>query len=276
MTTSIISGMSNADYHAHPAVSKSGLDKINRSVAHFLLPPKKDELNTEKAMPALEFGTAVHTEVLEGKLDSEYCIAPTCKRQKNVDKATWAEYFDYLKQSGLKKITQEDYNKIKAIDKAVKEHPLAGNMFRDKRGQAEVSFFWKEKGIPARCRPDWIIPDETPVRNRCVVIDLKTTDNAKPESFQSSIRRWRYHVQAGWYCRGIQQCLETPTEWMFVTVEKQAPYNVAIYTLSDADIKKGLDEGIEDLLKLKDYYDSPEGGRWAGYPPIVQEIALPE
>lgn len=31
----IIHGMPNADYHASPAISKSGLDKIAKSPAHY-------------------------------------------------------------------------------------------------------------------------------------------------------------------------------------------------------------------------------------------------
>ena len=33
----VIENMSNADYHAHSAISKSGLDLIEKSPAHFFL-----------------------------------------------------------------------------------------------------------------------------------------------------------------------------------------------------------------------------------------------
>jgi len=274
--TRIIQGLSNEDYHADPAVGKSGLDKINKSIAHYLT-PQKNESNVEKVMTALEFGSAVHSEVLEGALDREYAIAPSCKKQSKADKATWAEYYDYLKQARLKRITQEDYNRVKAIDKSVKEHPIAGNLFNDGRGVAEISLFWKEKGMPCKCRPDWILPDETPVRNRIIIADLKTAESGRPESFQKSILRYRYHVQAGWYSRGVMKTLEPQAvEWMFVVVEKTPPFNVSVYIISDENIKKGFEEGLEDLMTLKDFYDTPEVGRWAGYPPVIQEIALPE
>ena len=275
--SSIIQGMKNEDYHADPAVGKSGLDKINKSIAHYLM-PQKYELNIENwPMSAAEIGTAVHSEVLEGALDREYAIAPTCKKQSAKDKATWAEYYDYLRHHRLKRITQEAYDKVKEMDKSVKDHPIAGNLFNDGRGVAEISLFWKEKGLPCKCRPDWIVPDETPVRNRIIIADLKTAESGRPEVFQKVIMKRRYHVQAGWYCHGVMKTLEPQAvEWMFVVVENKPPYNVSIYVISDENIKKGFDEGMKDLMALKEYYDTPEAGRWAGYPPVVQEIALPE
>lgn len=269
--SSIIQGLSNEDYHADPAVGKSGLDRIRKSVAHYLMPPK------EGSSPALAFGTAVHSEVLEGRLDLDYKIAPKCGKRKNADKATWQDYYNYLEQTGLKEITEEDYEKVKLINEKVKEHPIAGNLFNDGRGVAEISLFWKEKGMPCKCRPDWIVPDETPVRNRIIIADLKTAESARPENFQQAILRYRYYVQAGWYCRGVMKTLEPQAvEWMFVVVEKNPPFNVSVYIISDENIKKGFEEGMEDLMTLKNYYDTPEAGRWAGYPPVIQEIALPE
>ena len=56
----IIDGLSNADYHAHPAISKSGLDKIAKSPAHYKAAREAEHEGSD----ALVFGSAFHDYIL--------------------------------------------------------------------------------------------------------------------------------------------------------------------------------------------------------------------
>jgi exodeoxyribonuclease VIII len=70
----IYEGLSNADYHGGPGVSKSILDLVRRSPAH--AKSAKDTPPSErKTTPAQAIGTAFHALVLEPKLFvSEFCL----------------------------------------------------------------------------------------------------------------------------------------------------------------------------------------------------------
>ena len=65
----ITTDLSNRDYHAHPAISKSGLDLISRSPAHYRYRAPKEPSR------AMEIGTAIHTALLEpDRYAAEYVI----------------------------------------------------------------------------------------------------------------------------------------------------------------------------------------------------------
>ena len=55
MPVEIVDTLSNEDYHKDKAIGKSGLDKIHRSMNHFLLP------SSVKPSAALILGSALHT-----------------------------------------------------------------------------------------------------------------------------------------------------------------------------------------------------------------------
>ena len=258
-------GMSSEDYHSHPAVSKSGLDRIHRSLAHYFLPPR------ESGKAAL-FGSAYHTHVLENTLDRDYLISPNIKKQSNADKATWEQYYWKLKKEEKKEIAQADWDICHEMKEVLFQHPIAGEVFRQK-GNAEVSMFWDEMSIPCKCRPDWYYYSG---QDRIMIADLKTAESATPEGFQAAMKRYRYNVQVAWYTLGVSKVLNAIPDWVFIVQEKTPPYLVAVYTIGDTGIEQGLLEAMDDLRKLRDYYDQPVEGRWAGYPPIIQEIALPE
>lgn len=57
----VFTGISNADYHGGPGISKSGLDIIHRSPLHF----KHAQEAERKSTPAQRIGTAVHDLILE-------------------------------------------------------------------------------------------------------------------------------------------------------------------------------------------------------------------
>ena len=70
----------------------------------------------------------------------------------------------------------------------------------DIKGQTELSYFWDDLGtIKGKCRPDWISDDGS------IVVDVKTTTDASPRGFQKSISTWGYHLQLGWYLRGLRK-----------------------------------------------------------------------
>jgi hypothetical protein len=65
MQPGIYRGLPNADYHGGPGISKSGLDLIRKSPAHYRAIVTADNDNERKPTPAQAIGTALHMLVLE-------------------------------------------------------------------------------------------------------------------------------------------------------------------------------------------------------------------
>lgn len=73
MKPGVYEGISNAEYHGGPGISKSGLDLIHRSPMHFnaVMTAANDRTPT----PAQDLGTAVHMAILEpSEFAKTYCL----------------------------------------------------------------------------------------------------------------------------------------------------------------------------------------------------------
>jgi hypothetical protein len=69
--------MDNAEYHAHPAISKSHLDLIARSPLHYWARYIDENRVAQEATPAMRLGTALHTHVLElDSWDKDIAVSP--------------------------------------------------------------------------------------------------------------------------------------------------------------------------------------------------------
>lgn len=249
----VINDMPSADYHAHPAVSKSVLDKIARSPLHCRA--YLDGERTEPT-PAMLLGTAVHTAILEPeRFDAEYAVFEG-DRRTTAGKQAYAE----LVSRGKSIISASDADVISSMSAAVRAHPVASALLRN--GSAEQSVFWTDPmtGLECKCRPDWWRTDN-------IVVDVKTTEDASPASFAKSVAGFRYHVQAAHYQAGTQA-----ERFVFIAVEKKAPYAVAVYDLDAVSLELGEAIRRQDLAMFE---LCSRAGEWPGYSPDIEVLSLP-
>lgn len=249
-------------YHREcPGWSKSALDKVNRSMAHYLCAE-------DKQTPALAFGAAFHCAVLTPDLyEAQYCVAPICDRRKKEGKEDYAEF--QQKSLGKTVLESSDCAAISKMKENVFSHPVAGALFNS--GDAEHSFFWidKKTGLLCKCRPDYL-------RNDGIVVDIKTTSNASYFEFQRDIAKYRYYVQGAFFLDGISAVLDKKhSEFLLVAVETTEPYAVAVYRLDDDALNVGRTAYHIDLDKVLAWEKQPEESRWSGYPDQVQDMYLP-
>ena len=81
------------------------------------------------------------------------------------------------------------------------------------------------------------------------IIDIKTTSDKSLSSFKSSAYKYGYHRQAAFYLDGFQA-----KEFIFVVIEKKAPYNVGVYIAGEDFINRGRSEYFELLTIYNDYF----------------------
>ncbi len=249
----LVMNMPAAEYHAHPAVNKSLLDRIAKSPMHARA--YLDGARTEPTA-AMILGTAVHTAILEpARFASEYRVFEGDRRTK-----AGKEEYAALQATGATIIDADDYATVKAMAASVRANKTAASLLQD--GIAEASIFWKDTltGVECKCRPDWIT-------NSGIVVDVKTTEDASPAAFARSVMQYRYAVQAAHYLEGTEA-----ERFVFIAVEKKAPYAVACYEL-DVDAMN-----FGDALRIRDleaYAGCVEFNVWPGYPDEVQPLSLP-
>ena len=235
--------MTEEEYRKHVGVNKSTLWEIRKSPAHYkwaLEHPGEDT-------PALRFGRAIHTAVLQPReFNKRYAVAPDgIDRRTKEGRAAWADFMESVGDREV--LTDAECDEIRAIAKSVRK--CAGTLL--KGCKREVPLFWDDPrtGIYCKCRIDAIREDP----DRVVVIDLKTTMDAGLETFTRSAIRYGYHVQAAHYMEGVRATLETskPIEWWFIAVEKKAPYAVSLIRADQGLI----DEGMYRRMSLMDRLD---------------------
>jgi len=271
MKSGIYSDISNDEYHKGPGISKSGLDIIARSPLHYwgaYLDPNKEP---RKETPAMAFGTAIHTAILEPETyDARYTVMPDgLDRRTKIGKEQYEAYILQSQTDGTTLIGSGEHAKVMKVAEQARDHPLARRLLET--GKAEQSVYWTdpETGILCKARPDWLI-DPNP---NCAILDVKSTQDASPEGFMKSAFNYRYHVQAAWYLDGLEAATGwKPDAFMFLALEKDAPFASAFYYASDAMI----DVGRREYRKaLNTYAACLESGKWPGYSSQLQALELP-
>lgn len=247
----IMHDMPASDYHEAKALSKSGLDQFRKSPAHFR--SWQDGKTRNESSPALEFGTAAHCAVLEPeRFILTYRMFTGDRRTKQ-----GKEDHQLIIDNGQIPLPQDQWNNLTGAADAVHAHPAAAGLLDGIK--TEVSYFAEWSGIEVKARLDGIGKD--------YIIDLKTTQDASPAAFAKSCAQFRYHVQAAWYQRitGINR-------FIFIAVEKEAPYGVCCYELDQQAIDLGnsiIDE------QLRTFIECQELNSWPCYPSTTQTLSLP-
>jgi hypothetical protein len=245
--------MPEAEYRKADGISKSDLDKIARSPAHY-----KHAVREET--DAMRIGTLVHQAVFQQE-SLNYVMKPKGMTFTTKEGKAWRDA-----QKGTTIITQAESDMIGGIMNSVTKHPVAQKLLA--AGRAEQSIFAVDKqGTLRKGRTDWL-PDKTPV-----IVDLKTCEDARPEKFTRSILDYRYHVQAAYYIDLCKLAGEDRRHFILIAVEKTPPYAVMVYQIMDEDIEIGRSLYRRDLQVYRNCLAS---GQWPAYPEDIELIGIPE
>jgi len=202
---------------------------------------------------------AVHTAILEPEnFEADYAIYSGGNRQGKKWDAFEADNADksILKESEAASILEQA--------KAVRNHPAIRRWLAC--GKAEVPMQWTEKNFGLKCksRLDLLCPD--------VVLDLKSVPSLDPHTMARWICRMGYHIQLDHYAAGARANGNEVHRVGIIGVESKAPYDSALFWLSDATMMKAADERAELLLRLK---GCMEVDFWPGRFPEEQTVDIP-
>lgn len=266
----------NDDYHKDTSrISKSGLDLINRSPAHYW----ERYINPNPApRPEKEWqrtGGALGCAVLEpDDFPLRYTILDDieiCKEIGGAKPRSTNKYKDWydketIKLQGKIILEPEYYSQLIIMRDKVRAHPACKTILAD--GISERTFYFTDAqtGVKCRIRPDWI------TNKLGYLADVKTTENASPEAFGRSAFKFRYHVQDPFYTDGMRENGFVSKGFIFMCVEKEPPHNVAAYFVPPDVERLGRTEYKQNLYT---FADCTEKKIWPGYDDLVMPLQFP-
>lgn len=251
--------MPASDYRADPAISKSGLDQIAKSPAHYQAWRKEPDTQSKEMI----LGTAMHYSLLEPASFTDNVIVVDVGDRKT---KTYKEAV--LANPGKTIILADELTDIRGMTKACLEHPKVPPLLEG--AKFEQSVFWKDKetGVECKARPDIINLEQS------VIADLKTTSkSAAPKIFQKTCLDFRYHCQAAMYLNGTSQVVGRDfAHFVFIVVESFHPFAVAVYRADSFMLGVGQKTIKQDLHTYANCLAEDE---WPGYPSEILDLSLP-
>lgn len=254
-----VTGMPNEAYHSYDGISKSGLDLVNISPAHYVFAEPR------KSTRAMEIGTAIHAAILEPELfKRDYVLL------KEVTDRRSSEYKQAVKATGSGELvlTGKEADHVTGMHMTAHANPDYAAL-RSEPHFTELSAFVEcpETGVLLRCRFDFITAASG------VSVDVKKTQDARYESFQKSIANYRYYVQDAFYSYVYELIAGEPLqEFYFLAVEENAPNTAKMYKLDDEAKLIGKREFMADL---EAYAEADKTGNWQHYDTTTEMISLP-
>lgn len=247
------------DYHANPAVSRSGLWRLySKSPYHF----RHHQVEETSAM---KLGTAIHTAILEPeRFETSFHRGPADRRGNK-----WRDELEFAENEGKECLTSGDYDNAllvreQAATCSVLQQALRGNRMIERSAYALVD------GVMLKCRPDLYNSDME------VMVDLKSTTDASPEAFAKSVATHGYHFQEAFYTKvWIAAHGGFLGGFVFIAIEKPTADNPPVfqaYELDSAAVTEGY--AIIDSA-LERYRECNASGVWPAYGGGVQTLELP-
>lgn len=213
--------MDEDEYHAHPALSASGMKVLLRSPKHFRM-----SRAVNKPRPEFDIGHAIHARVLGVGLP--LVEIPASKLASNGALSTKAakEFVETARAEGKVPLKPITYAEIIRASDAVLANAKAKQLL-ERPGFTEVSLFADDPvtGVHLRGRLDRLAGDP---------IDVKSTADVRTRKITNAIVDFGYDVQAAVYRMLVELVTgEKPGPMHLIFVEKEPPYEVRVVRLGD-------------------------------------------
>lgn len=251
----------NEAYHDAPGVSKSVLWTIYSSTpAHFKFPPPPKE-KTAAQLATLDFGTAVHTAILEpNEFEARIVRGPADRRGNK-----WKDLAEACALDGRVLLIEDAYDNAIAVRDTVHADAWLSGILTGGKPAIEHSGFYRDPMTNTLCRfrPDFYREDIG------IMIDVKTTASARADDFAKSVVNFGYHAQEAFYTDGLAAIGKPVEGTIFIALEKESPFAFSVFELPPSIVE----DGRQIMRKaLNTYADCNKSGVWPGYPQGVQEL----
>lgn len=265
--------MSVTMHRAIPMASYLAFDAASASLLHVLSTQTPAHARVYMTEPredtrSLILGEAVHYAILEPQLfPLRYAVSPKVDKRTKIGKETYEEWV--AEHPSHVPLTADEYDAARGMLAATAAHGEALR-YLEGAGMNEVTLTWTDEatGLACKARPDRIAR----VDGRTWVVDVKTCRSASPHGFSKAVAEYGYHHKAAWYLDALDLLDPRPRQFLFVAVESESPFALALYQLTDDAIEQGREDNRAALAVLA---ECKRTGVWPGYPTEVTYLDLP-
>jgi hypothetical protein len=254
-TEGIFHGLSEGAYRCAPGVNISSLKAMGKSPAHYLAAIK----TRKEPTPAMVFGSLLHLAALEPqRLSGSFVVRPAGMTFQTKEGKEWKA------KQRVPIITEEEHGALLSCRDSVLSHPAAQQILA--AADKEVSVFKRHRrtGLLLKGRLDAVA---NATDGETWVADVKTCEDAGEGGFCRSIAAFGYAQQAAYYLD-----LLGASHFVFIAVEKAAPWACAVYELDRDSIEKGRAQNEANLDRLEECLSTE---KWPAYSGEIQTISLP-
>lgn len=247
--------MTNEQYHADASISKSGLDLMARSPAHYYYKPFRESTR------AMEVGTALHAAILEpDRYATSYIILNDVKDRRD------AIYKQACAAVGSERVlVGKEADKVSGMQASINSNTSAMKILKS-GGRSELSIFTTDPitGVKVKARLDFITDD-------LQVLDVKKTQDLR--DFSKTIHNYRYHVQAAFYSDVYEwETGKKLKSFKFLAVEEEFPHANRIFIPDDEMMDVGRKIYRENL---NTYAECLKSNSWPGIILDDEVVSLP-
>ena len=164
-------------------------------------------------------------------------------------------------------VTEQEAHRITGMLDAIAGHTRLRRLLE--AGKREVCLYWEDPVHKVDCKARFdFVADKT-----AVIVDVKTTLDASFEAFARSMVSYHYSLSAAHYLAGARATgVADAKRFVFVAVEKDPPFGIALYTLPAHEHARGA-KWRE--YAIGQYARCLQDGAWPGYSREFQDIDPP-
>lgn len=233
-------------------------DRIAASdIKMFLASPKMyyykkfiEEKKEEEEETHFTVGSALHEVILEPEyFKGNYIVSPKFDRRTREGKEAYNKFVE--QSEGKKLLSQDDMTMIIEMAKNALENNTLTELIKDSYRELSCYTTDEKTGLLLRLRPDSLS------NNKSTITDIKSCLDSSPKKFKKDVYNYGYSISAAYYMDFIGR-----ENYVFCAIEKQGPYQISLYQLSDEMIAYGRSQYrmALDLIKW-----SRDNNYWCDY-----------
>ena len=225
-------------------------------IKNFLVSPryyfykKYEEEKKESVERHFIIGSALHELILEPEFfKNNYLVTPKFDMRTNVGKTAHAEFLQQAEGKVLLNI--EEYEMIVKMGQSASENETFLELIWDSYRELSCYTIDEKTGLDLKMRPDSF------AKNKSTITDIKSCQKSSYKDFKGDVYKFGYSITSAFYKDFLNR-----ENYVFCAIEKQAPYQTALYMLSDEMIEYGRTQYRMALDLLKWSYDN---NYWCAY-----------
>lgn len=230
-------------------ISASDIKNFLNSPQYFFY-KKFEEDKKDKTEKHFLIGTALHELILEPhQFKGNYLVTPKFDLRTNVGKSAQAEFLQQAEGKIL--LNMEEYEMIIKMGESATKNETFVELIWD--SYRELSCYTEDEktGLKLKLRPDSF------AKTKSTITDIKTCQSSSYKSFKSDIYKFGYSITSAFYMDFLNR-----ENYVFCAIEKQAPYQTAVYMLDDEMINYGRNQYRMALDLIKWSFDN---NYWCSY-----------